>query len=138
MGSGPGTNTGHGHVWPRPDGMKMRCGGKVLCPACAQDFARFGAEAATRPAFGDQDVEAAYREALIAAVDTLDTFFNGEARGPAKKVGFIVMAFPFNEGHGRCSYMSNGIDRDDVVALMKEQVARFEGRHVEGAIEVRQ
>lgn len=22
-----GSNTGHGHVWERPDGVKMRCGG---------------------------------------------------------------------------------------------------------------
>lgn len=33
-------NTGHGHVYPRPDGVKARCGGPGLCPTCANDAAR--------------------------------------------------------------------------------------------------
>ena len=32
-----GTNTGHGHVWARPDGVKARCGGPALCADCAMD-----------------------------------------------------------------------------------------------------
>lgn len=32
-------NVGHGHVFPRPDGMKARCGGPALCSECAQDLA---------------------------------------------------------------------------------------------------
>lgn len=36
---GPGTNTGHGHVWSRPDGARMRCGGPGLCRACSADAA---------------------------------------------------------------------------------------------------
>lgn len=32
-------NEGHGHAWPRPDGMRMRCGGIPLCPHCARDKA---------------------------------------------------------------------------------------------------
>lgn len=35
---GPGTNTGHGHVWGRPDGTRMRCGGPGLCSECARDW----------------------------------------------------------------------------------------------------
>lgn len=38
-----GTNTGHGHVWPRPDGVKARCGGPGLCAQCSRDEARLGA-----------------------------------------------------------------------------------------------
>lgn len=33
----PGTNTGHGHVWERPDGFKARCGGPGLCKECSSD-----------------------------------------------------------------------------------------------------
>lgn len=33
-------NTGHGHVFPRPDGVKMRCGGPGLCKECSKDHAR--------------------------------------------------------------------------------------------------
>jgi hypothetical protein len=36
----PGTNTGHGHVWERPDGKKARCGGEGLCSQCKADAAR--------------------------------------------------------------------------------------------------
>src|SRR5690348_11323898 len=35
----PGTNTGHGHVWPRPDGVRARCGGAGICSECAKDLA---------------------------------------------------------------------------------------------------
>lgn len=34
-----GTNSGHGHAWARPDGVKARCGGVGLCRECARDFA---------------------------------------------------------------------------------------------------
>lgn len=40
-GYGPGTNTGHGHVWERPDGMKARCGGPGVCAKCSLDAGRF-------------------------------------------------------------------------------------------------
>lgn len=33
-------NVGHGHVFPRPDGVKARCGGPLTCAECAADFAR--------------------------------------------------------------------------------------------------
>jgi len=41
-------NSGHGHVYPRPDGVRMRCGGPALCPDCARDLAQ--KEAAEAPA----------------------------------------------------------------------------------------
>lgn len=39
---GPGTNTGHGNVWPRPDGRKARCGGAGMCRECAKDARQTG------------------------------------------------------------------------------------------------
>ncbi len=33
-------NTGHGHVFHRPDGVKARCGGPGMCAECSQDLAR--------------------------------------------------------------------------------------------------
>ncbi|MGF6641837.1 hypothetical protein [Paraburkholderia sp. MM6662-R1] len=34
-----GANQGHGHVRPRADGAKARCGGPALCPACQRELA---------------------------------------------------------------------------------------------------
>lgn len=33
-------NVGHGHVFPRPDGVRARCGGPAICHVCAVDLAR--------------------------------------------------------------------------------------------------
>ncbi|WP_320533625.1 hypothetical protein [Robbsia andropogonis] len=35
-----GSNTGHGHVWKRPDGLKAKCGGPGMCAKCSRDAAR--------------------------------------------------------------------------------------------------
>lgn len=40
----PGTNTGHGHVWERPDGAKARCGGPAMCTECRDDELSLKAE----------------------------------------------------------------------------------------------
>lgn len=32
-------NSGHGHVFKRPDGMKARCGGPGFCDECSRDAA---------------------------------------------------------------------------------------------------
>lgn len=34
-------NMGHGHVKPRPDGMKARCGGPAICKVCAAEAGKF-------------------------------------------------------------------------------------------------
>lgn len=33
-------DTRHGHVVPRPDGVKARCGGPAICPVCAREAAQ--------------------------------------------------------------------------------------------------
>lgn len=39
-------NTGHGHVFPRDDGTRTRCGGPGLCSECSKDLARKQADEA--------------------------------------------------------------------------------------------
>lgn len=78
---------------------------------------------------GDAPVEEQYQEKMVAIMRTLDEFLNGEAMGSDRKHGIVIMIFPFGEAEaGRTNYMSNGADRRDVVTLMKEMIARFEGQ----------
>jgi hypothetical protein len=41
-------NTGHGHVRPRPDGVRARCGGPGMCPVCSTEKCRLIAEQETK------------------------------------------------------------------------------------------
>lgn len=77
---------------------------------------------------GDAPVEAEHYEQMTAVVQALDETFNGQIGGPERKVGFVLMVFPFGDKSGRCNYASNGADRRDIVTLMKEMIARFEGQ----------
>ena len=77
---------------------------------------------------GDQPIEPQFVEKMNAVAHVLDELFNGEAKGKDRKTGFVLMVFPFGDHSGRCNYISNGADRNDVVTLMKEMIARFEGQ----------
>jgi len=84
------------------------------------------------PQLGDQPIEPEYLEKMNVLAGALDQMFNGAARGNDRKTGFVLMVFPFNDDNtadtGRCNYISNGADRRDVVTLMKEMIARFQGQ----------
>lgn len=76
---------------------------------------------------GDGPIEEKHRETMIALATGLDEVLNGDAKGKDRKVGFVLLVFPF--GHdGRANYISNGANRKDIIALMKHQIARFEGQ----------
>jgi hypothetical protein len=80
---------------------------------------------------GDQPIQPEYREAMVELARIIDKFFNGEKRGSDRPTGFVLMVYPFEnfeKGDARCNYLSNGADRRDVVTLMKEMIARFEGQ----------
>ncbi len=57
----------------------------------------------------------------------LDKVFNGDLEGVDRTTGFVLMAFPAGDV-GVCNYVSNGVDRQDIIALLKEQVVRLEGQ----------
>lgn len=85
----------------------------------------------TEHPLGDAPIQEEYRQMMLAISRGLDQFFNGEAKGAARKTGFVLMVYPFGnlaDGDARCNYISNGADRRDVVTLMKEMIARFEGQ----------
>lgn len=77
---------------------------------------------------GDAPVQDEYHAQMTAVVTVLDEVFNQGARGNARKTGFVLLVFPYGNVEGRCNYMSNGADRRDVLTLMREMVARFEGQ----------
>lgn len=77
---------------------------------------------------GDAPLEERHREQMRAIAQTLDEFLNSEAICSDRKVGFVLLVFPFGSTDGRCNYISNGADRRDIVTMMKEQIARFEGQ----------
>src|SRR5215211_6374762 len=77
---------------------------------------------------GDAPIEEQYIDKMRAVAEALDVMFNGKAGGPGRETGFVLMVFPYGDKTGRCNYISNGANRDDVVTLMKEMIARFEGQ----------
>ncbi|TMQ14149.1 MAG: hypothetical protein E6J90_27300 [Deltaproteobacteria bacterium] len=74
---------------------------------------------------GDAPVEGQYRDQMNSMAQYIDRFFNGPAAGE-RKTGFVLLVFPLGEHAGRCNYISNG-RREDVVVMLKEQLARFQG-----------
>jgi hypothetical protein len=74
-------------------------------------------------------IEADQREIMRNLAGVLDRFFNP---GPgAKKIGFVLLSARFGDiQDGRVNYISNG-ERADMLAMMHELIARFEGRHAE-------
>lgn len=82
-----------------------------------------------QPTLGNQPIEERYRETMIEVARDLDMRFNGQIGGVGRDTGFVLLVFPFGEDSaGRCNFISNGADRRDVVALMREMIARFEGQ----------
>ena len=80
---------------------------------------------------GDQPIEPEFRERMNVLARLLDEYFNGDLHGKDRTVGFVLMVFPYEnvkQNDARCNYISNGADRKDVVSLMREMIARFEGQ----------
>lgn len=73
---------------------------------------------------GDAPIEREYREKMNHLAAVLDSYLNDDTM--PKTTGFVLLVFPLNDHGGRCNYISNG-RREDVVVLLREQLARFEG-----------
>lgn len=81
----------------------------------------------TKNKIGDGPIDPQYRMKMEAIARALDDVFNADRKGDDRQVGFILLVFPFEGREGRCNYISNA-ERNDVVTLLKEQIARFEGQ----------
>lgn len=74
----------------------------------------------------EQPIDPEYRERMNELAALLDIAFNGDKRGPARTVGFVLLCFKFGE-ESRANYISNA-DRKGIITSLKEVVARFEGQ----------
>jgi hypothetical protein len=77
---------------------------------------------------GDMPIEERFRLQMNAMGAAIDQTLNEDLKD--RKIGFCLMMFDIGSGPGRCNYIAN-VDRDDVVVLLKEQLAYFEGRVTE-------
>jgi len=76
---------------------------------------------------GDAPIEPQHENIMTVMAKVLDEVLNGKVEKKHRKYGFCLMIFPFNEGAGRCNYISTA-NREDVIVLLKEQLKRFEGQ----------
>ena len=79
----------------------------------------------------DEPISAEYVAKMHGIMGVIDEVFNETAKGAERKIGVILLVFPMNDENatGQCvNYMSNGPDRDDVRAMFKEILARWEGQ----------
>lgn len=77
---------------------------------------------------GDAPIQEDYHAQMNALASAIDEVFNGCSKGNDRQVGFVLLAFPFGETEGRCSFICNGAYRKDLICLFKEMIARFEGQ----------
>jgi len=80
------------------------------------------------PELEDKPIQKEYMTKLAVL---LDAYLNDGAKGQDRRTGFVLLVYPFaafDEGDSRCNYVSNGADRKDIVVLMREMIARFEGQ----------
>ncbi len=79
---------------------------------------------------GDAPVEPQVQDYIVAATEAIDALLNGKDNSVPKKAGIVMMIFPYgdNSKGGKVIFTSNGASHNDLVVLMKEMIARFEGQ----------
>jgi hypothetical protein len=89
---------------------------------------------------GDAPIDPKFRAVMNDLAADLDTLFN-PGQDAERMVGFVLLAFPLEGCEGLVNYISNA-KRADVVTMLREQLARFEGqserrwRHVTSGMSV--
>ena len=78
------------------------------------------------PKIIQREVSAA--ETMQALMRGIDNIYNAGLAPGEKKVGFVVLMFPYGATDGQANNISNGASRKDIIAFLKETAARLEGR----------
>jgi hypothetical protein len=74
----------------------------------------------------DEEISVKYRAAMNALARDLDAILNGGRKGEDRNVCFVLLVGDFNHS-SRINYISNG-NRPDIINMLKEITARFEGQ----------
>lgn len=77
-------------------------------------------------------IQKQHRERMNDLAKAIDTVLNGpNFPGIPRKLGFVLLVAEFGQiEDGRVNYISNG-ERADMIAMLREYLARLEGRIVE-------
>lgn len=77
-------------------------------------------------------IQAKYHQSMNDLARFIDEQFNGPVKlGRKRKVAFILLTAEFGKiEDGRVNYISNG-QRPDMLAMLREYLARAEGRYAE-------
>lgn len=79
----------------------------------------------------DAPIQPEVRATMNAIAQVLDETFNGPDFQNSRTVGFVLLTFEFGRTEGgRVNYISNG-RREDMLAALREYLARAEGHHVD-------
>lgn len=78
---------------------------------------------------GDKPIEKEYHALMNDLASKMDDLFNPMRHITGKRgTGFVLLTFKYDNVDGRCNFISNGANREDLVVLFKEMIARFEGQ----------
>lgn len=79
-----------------------------------------------------EPIQAEHHAMMNALAGGIDEILNGAPKpGVKPKLGFILLVAEFGKiDGGRVNYISNG-QRADMLAMLREYLARIEGRYVE-------
>lgn len=85
-----------------------------------------------------EPIDEKYLEAMNRLANMLDQYFNADMKPGDNGTVFLLLVGEVNNmGGGRVNYISNG-QSDDMLALMREYLARAEGRYSEPEQESKQ
>ena len=78
---------------------------------------------------GDKPIAPVLHDLMNNLARDVDIYLNGtkNIKMSKRENGFVLLVFPFNGHEGRANYISNS-NREDIIILLKEQLARFEGQ----------
>lgn len=107
----------------------------AICPVCNANLAAGALHApncqhAATHNLGDSPIQERHLESMRELGRSIDTFLNPQRiENPTaeRTTGFVLIVSDFVDGgDARCNYLSN-IQRQDVIVMLTEQLARFRG-----------